>query len=269
MKTPYTIDCHSHSNNSPDGSNSVLQMCARAAELQLDAYAITDHCEINAYYQDGYDKMTAGSAKAVSEAKEQYAGKLNLLFGIELGQPLQDLPQAQAQLNKYPYDLVIGSLHNISGCEDFAFLDYSTCDVNAMIRRYYEELYAMAKWGGFDVLGHLTYPLRYIKGMAKVDVDMSLVEDLIRDTLRTIAEKHLAIEINTSGLRQQLGVTMPDLYYVKLFRELGGELLCIGSDSHCVEDLGKGVIDAIEIARAAGFEHITYFKERKPVMLGI
>ena len=89
----------------------------------------------------------------------------------------------------------------------------------------------LCQWGGFDTLAHMTYPLRYIIGKYQIPVDMKPYEEVIREILKTVADKNLALEINTAGLRREIGQTSPTLEYVKLFRELGGELLTFGSDA--------------------------------------
>ena len=77
------------------------------------------------------------------------------------------------------------------------------------------------------------------------------------------------LEINTSGLRQKYGDVLPSLKYVKLFRELGGEIVSVGSDAHTVADLGSGIADGAKTALEADFKYICYFKERKPNFIKI
>ncbi|MCI7350510.1 MAG: histidinol phosphate phosphatase, partial [Ruminococcus sp.] len=94
-------------------------------------------------------------------------------------------------------------------------------------------------------------------------------EELIAESFKTLISNGKGIEINTSGLRQKYGKTFPDLSYLKLYKDLGGEILTIGSDAHCTADLGKGVKEGSELAQAAGFKRICYFEERKPVFVEI
>lgn len=98
---------------------------------------------------------------------------------------------------------------------------------------------------------------------------MSAHEEMIREIFRTIINNGKGIEINTSGLRQPYGKALPDLRWVKLYRELGGEILSLGSDAHCTADLGKNLADGAEIALEAGFNQLCYFKERKPHFIDI
>ena len=98
----------------------------------------------------------------------------------------------------------------------------------------------------FDVLAHLTYCLRYMKQRDGIEPDISRFDELIAESFRALIEKGRGIEINTSGIRQGFGDCFPDLKYARLFRDLGGEILSIGSDAHRVEDIGSDIEKGIE-----------------------
>ncbi len=279
------IDCHTHTQFSVD-SEADLGMCAeRADRLGLAAYAVTDHCECNSWYpaehySDGddmhdsyrYKDCFLDSVAAVTALKEKYNDKLNLICGVEMGQP-QAAPEAAAFINADErVDFIIGSLHQIRGEKDFYYIDYTdlgTDKIYDLLERYFTELNEMCRTNSFDVLGHLTYCLRYMKQRHGIEPDISRFDDIIADSFRTLAQNGKGIEINTSGLRQGFGETFPNLRYTKLFREMGGEIISVGSDAHTAEDIGKNVRDGIEIAKAAGFTRIAYFKKRQPQFIAI
>lgn len=279
------IDCHTHTQFSVD-SEADLGMCAeRADRLGLAAYAVTDHCECNSWYpaehySDGddmhdsyrYKNCFLDSVAAVTALKEKYNGKFNLICGVEMGQP-QAAPEAAAFINADErVDFIIGSLHQIRGEKDFYYIDYTdlgTDKIYDLLERYFTELNEMCHTNSFDVLGHLTYCLRYMKQRHGIEPDISRFDDIIADSFRTLAQNGKGIEINTSGLRQGFGETFPNLRYTKLFREMGGEIISVGSDAHTAEDIGKNVRDGIEIAKAAGFTRIAYFKKRQPQFIAI
>ena len=48
------MDVHNHSNLSPDGTNDPEDMVKRAIELGIGYYALTDHLEINKFYDEEY-----------------------------------------------------------------------------------------------------------------------------------------------------------------------------------------------------------------------
>lgn len=278
------IDCHTHTQFSVDSEADINTMIERACELDLKAYAVTDHCECNAWYPKehynadtyndyfNYCKDFEDSVSALTVLKEKYQGKLNLICGIEMGQATHDFDIAEKIVNDKRLDFVIGSMHQLPGIEDFAFINYSKYtehEIYLLLERYFNEIYSLCKWGKFDVLGHLTYTLRYIKGDFGLDADITRFDEIIAESFKALVHNGCGIEINTSGLRQNYSDTFPSLKYVKLFRELGGEILSIGSDAHNVNDLGKGIAEGIEIAKLAGFNHLCYFKQRKPVFINI
>ena len=72
-----------------------------------------------------------------------------------------------------------------------------------------------------------------------------------------------------SGLRQKVRQAPPGPGYVKLYKALGGEILTIGSDAHCTADIGRDIYAGVEMAQAAGFKYLTYFKKHEPKFIKI
>lgn len=157
----------------------------------------------------------------------------------------------------------------VKGWDDFYYLDYKKTDPYQILRLYFEELLEMARWGKFDVLGHLTYPLRYIEGDFGIKIDMDIYKNIITDIFKSLIKNGMGIEINTSGLREKIGVTLPDEAFVKMYRKLGGEIITVGSDAHCTDDLGKGISEGIALAKKCGFDKIYYYNRRIPVAINI
>ena len=108
-----------------------------------------------------------------------------------------------------------------------------------------------------------------MKRRCGIEPDISRFDEIIAESFRELAAQDKGIEINTSGIRQGFGDTFPSLKYVKMFRDLGGELVSVGSDAHKVEDLGKNIAEGTEIARAAGFDRLCYFKKHRPYFVKI
>lgn len=265
------FDFHSHSNLSPDGDNTPEQMAEQAIKLGMKHYSLTDHLEINKFYDEEYlyEEPVRQASLIMPELKEKYKEKITLLYGVELGQPLHDMPLTGRVLSTYNYDFIIGSCHMVKGWDDFYYLDYKKVDPCYLLGLYFDEILEMAEWGKFDVLGHLTYPLRYITGDFGIEIDMSRYDSIIKKIFETLAKNELGMEINTSGLRQNFGKTFPDAKYIKMFFDAGGRILSIGSDSHCVADLGKGIQEGIALAREIGFKEVAFFKNRTPAFIGI
>ena len=62
---------------------------------------------------------------------------------------------------------------------------------------------------------------------------------------------------------------MPDESVIRRYRELGGEILTIGSDAHCTDDLGRGIEEGIRIAKNCGFTSVAVYHKRRPQFIGI
>lgn len=271
------IDCHTHTSNSPDGQNTVTDSINRAIELGLKAFAVTEHCEANRLYgpdscpvkynEEHYFnnlEIFQHSMKENTALKEKYRDKLNFINGIELGQAEHDFEAAEKIVSDERLDYVIGSVHELPGREDFAFLDYSKENIHSLLEQYFSEVLKLCRWGKFDILGHLTYPLRYIEGEAGIITDITEFDDIIRECFRKLIHNGKGIEVNTSGLRQQYKKTFPDIRYINMFRDCGGKIITLGSDAHHTQDIACGIKEGTCIIQAAGFDKVYYFRNRKP-----
>lgn len=280
MNPRILVDCHTHTAFSFDSTTPLEQMCRQALRLGISVYAVTDHCDHCADTADQeptcleFDKSrawedTEEAFLGVSAWKEAHPDfPVKVLNGIELGQSLQDLPVAE-QILARPYDMVIGSLHSISGHPDFYYLNYremSKVEIDRLLSAYFKEMLRTVVWGKFDTLAHITYPFRYLVEQG-VPFSLSSFDDQIDEVLRALAQSGKALEVNTSGLRQKIGQTLPPEKYLKRFRELGGEFVTIGSDAHRVEDVGSGIKEGYHILQKAGFSKLTYFEKRRPVLI--
>lgn len=268
MRYRYISDCHTHSDNSSDGADSIMMLCERAAALGFYALAITDHCECDAYFTEEYDKSIRQSFFETRKAKAVFDGQLKILSGVELGQPLQNLGAAEDALSACEFDFVLASAHILPGMDDFYYMDYTQNEIGSLLKEYFNYVYEMVEWGKFDSLAHLTYPLRYMVGRG-FQVDLSQFHEEIDRILSRLIADGKALEINTSGLRQEIGCTMPDLGLVSRYRELGGTYITIGSDAHRWADVGAGVEDGMQLAQRGGFKHFTLFEKRTPRLVPI
>lgn len=266
------IDLHTHTESSFDGHYPAEQMCEAAVNNDISIYAITDHFDVDFFEAHNLDKRQKSSYEDIISAKEKFSDKIKVLRGIEMGQPTYDLPLTEKSLARFEYDFVIGSIHNLRKTPDFCELDYQNLtqdEVYSLLERYFEEELILAKWNGFDTFAHLTYPMRYIVQSGRFNIDLSRFDDVTDEIFKTLIANGKALEINTSGLRQPIGKTMPTENYVRRFKELGGEFLTLGSDAHFTEHVGAGIDEGYAIAESSGFEYVTYFENRKPVKVKI
>jgi len=273
MKYKFISDSHIHSKNSFDGHDSAIMMCERAANLGLYSVTITDHCECNEYYGNDenidYRKAIENSIKDTSKARAMYMDRVNVYTGIELGQPYQNMRAAEEVLSLADYDFVIGSLHNLRDERDFYFLEYTPQNAPILLDRYFAELTELAELNCFDSLAHLTYPMRYISAYPDITANINYFKNELDKVLSTLAKNDKALEVNTSGLRQKIGKTLPDEDVIKRFRELGGKYVTIGSDAHRWGDLGSGIEEGLQLLLKCGFTHFTVYEKRCPKLLPI
>lgn len=261
------IDCHSHSDCSPDAKNTMHEMYQKACELGLSVYGISDHCEIDLYREDGYcERIERAKEEMQKEKLRRQPGTL-LLYGIEIGQPMKNLDLARDIVQKNNYDFVLYSLHRAGSTPDFSLMDFqrdyaSYEKQQDLLNEYYEELLQMARTESYDLLAHPTYPLRHLKCLGvNLDGQQELLDEIFREVIR----RGKGIEINSSGYNahHHTNELMPEYPLIQRYRQLGGEILSFGSDAHTTADLGAGLKQAKEAALSAGFRYVAYFVQRK------
>ncbi|MBR3692236.1 MAG: histidinol-phosphatase HisJ family protein [Clostridia bacterium] len=268
----FLADYHNHTHLSPDGfaHASYAAMGAAAAEAGLAELCITEHCECNGFFMSrteniGFTYDREACRAELMEAREQLGDRIALPFGVEIGQATQVPEKAAAVLAGEDYDFIIGSLHNIRGQVDFGLIEYQSAEECAdMLRRYVAELYELCAGEVFDVVGHVDYPLRYMR--RRFDVDFCPLEEELRALFSLIAEKGKGIEINTKVLRGQNPIYTQQDYLLRLFREQGGEILTLGSDAHRPEDVGAGLRESAELAISQGFDRIATYRRHVPTL---
>lgn len=271
----FVCDCHCHSEWSFDGCEKTDDLCEQAIKLGLNIITVTDHCEANGWNTPedsefgNFSELIPQSIKHLKESQKKYSSQIKLLRGIELGQAMQDLSSADKALALDDYDFVLGSVHNVRNTKDFYWLEYTEDFAKEILYTYFNEVLEVAEWNKFDSLAHITYPLRYIVGEHKVNVDINDYLYIIDEIFKTLIKNNKALEVNTSGLRQKIGVTMPDRFLLSRYKSLGGEYVTIGSDAHTVADLGKGINEGLHLLKEIGFTHYTYFEKHKPVNVPI
>jgi len=264
---PLIFDNHSHSEHSFDGSGKVHDICLSAIENGVTGFSITDHCEIGKYHPDTADwqQQLAQLRREVFEAREHFGSKIKISFGVEIGQPIHDEVMAQKVASAFDYDVIIGSIHNVRGEEDFYYLSKRNggFDIKSMIDRYFAEQLEMAKWGGYDIHAHLTYAYRYL-GHGSGIPEPQQYEELLRELFANLIQKGIALEVNTSGAyRTPPSGLLPQLWELKLYRQCGGELVTIGSDSHKPATIAGGNAEGREMLLAAGFKYQAFYQNRK------
>ena len=90
-----------------------------------------------------------------------------------------------------------------------------------------------------------------------------------RDVIAAILEQVIAdgkgIELNTSSFRYGLPDLQPCTEILRLYLDLGGSVLTLGSDSHEPAHLAAHIGEVRERLRGVGYEHFCTFERFEPV----
>ncbi len=141
MSAMRLIDMHVHSDNSPDGTHSPMYICEHSVKNGLRSVAITDHCEIDKFFLQKYNSIIFHSYFECVKARAAFEGQLLVLIGLEIGQPLSNLPLSDKVVSKNPYDYILGSVHTPKGQTlDIKEIEYDKLDVYKFMEDYFLEL---------------------------------------------------------------------------------------------------------------------------------
>lgn len=267
-------DYHTHTSFSTDSECNPESMAERAVAMGLEILCITDHMDyFFPYPPDG--NFTFDPDKyftSLENLKVKYKNRLDIRIGVELGlrneKDIIEKTQIKCSelVNKYPLDFVIGSTH-ILAYEDPFYAEYWNKRTRAEgLREYFISILDNIKnYNCFDIYGHLDYIVRYMPTEPR-DYNYNDYREIIDEILKGLITAGKGIEINTAGIRYGLDFCHPKKEIMKRYRELGGEIVTIGSDAHKAEYLAGNFDQACKLLSSVGFDYYTVFKNRKPVM---
>lgn len=263
-------DFHMHTEFSGDSEAPVRAMLDAALERGMEAVCITDH--IDEDYPEDSETGTNPFLfdldqyfQVLREIKKEYADRLDLRIGVELGLQPHLGERYRKLIETYPFDFVIGSLHVIHGMDPYdgvIFEGRSDADV------YREAFQATAEnldqVKDFDVLGHLDYVVRYGRHQAR-EYSYRAFSDEIDEILKKVIHMGKGIEMNMGGFKYGLGFCNPHPDVIRRYRELGGEIITVGADAHRPEHVAFDFEKAGDILRNCGFRYYAEYRNRKPI----
>ena len=263
-------DFHMHTEFSGDSEAPVRAMLDAALERGMEAVCITDH--IDEDYPEDSETGTNPFLfdldqyfQVLREIKKEYADRLDLRIGVELGLQPHLGERYRKLIETYPFDFVIGSLHVIHGMDPYdgvIFEGRSDADV------YREAFQATAEnldqVKVFDVLGHLDYVVRYGRHQAR-EYSYRAFSDEIDEILKKVIHMGKGIEMNMGGFKYGLGFCNPHPDVIRRYRELGGEIITVGADAHRPEHVAFDFEKAGDILRNCGFRYYAEYRNRKPI----
>ncbi len=263
-------DFHIHSNYSMDCKYPMNDMAIKAIDNNLKSICFTDHIDLD-ITENKIDLLfhTDDYFEKIKKIKYKYIKKLKVLSGVEIGlQP--HLAQRYNQLiNNNPFDFVIASVHTVGGIEILSDTYLNNKKPLDTIIDYYKEMYeCIDNFNNYDVLGHIDLIDRYLPKEQKLP-EINDYKWIIEKILTKIIEQGKGIELNTSGLRYGLEYFHPKIEILNLYKQLGGEIITIGSDAHIPSNVGYMYKEAEKLLRELNFKYIFIYKERKKIPIHI
>ena len=269
-------DMHMHTWFSTDSEACPRDMADEAVRKGLKTICFTDHFDKDdlEWGEEGIFDVDAYFVE-MQKLQEEYAGKLNIRIGIELGLRTYLKDYYEELTKKYPFDFVIGSVHNVPYKKDaegnILYTDPAAeklftdrTDKEAYRLMMETTLENVRTSDCFQTLGHLDNVVRYGKSREK-EYSYTDYADIIDEILKLLIEKEKGLEVNSAGLKYGLPFAHPHPDVLKRYRELGGEIITIGADAHKPEHIAYDFAKAEEILKSCGFKYYTEFFEQKPV----
>lgn len=262
-------DCHVHTTLSHDGISSIADYIAYAPAIGVDEITFTEH----------YDDYTGLDTKLfpvnMAEYYDQYLQnhtnpKVKINFGIEIGLQPHIVNLVNHLTNQYPLDFIIGSSHITCKKDvgsDPSFFDGYSRKEN-YLRYFSEVLKNILSHDQFDVYGHLDYIVRY-GNYAETKIAYQEFQEILDEILKSLIKKGKGIEINTSGFRYGLGSAHPNPDIIKRYKELGGQIITLGSDAHKIQDVCSHFPAVLDMLEQVGYQELAIYHHRSPDFIKI
>lgn len=256
------FDFHMHSRVSFDSSADPMAMVAAAEKAGLREICFTDHLDYDPL--DPAHKLTFDTAYYNQVYDSLHSPTVQIRRGMEFGMLPDNRETFQRDLQRRHFDFVIGSVHFTGGLDPYFpefWADKTVAEATLMNLR--ETLLCVRAHEDFDVLGHITYLSKTQYNPEKKPIALSDHRDLVDEIFKTLIAKGKGIEINTSGV-DICGAYLPDRAYLERFRQLGGEIVTVGSDAHAPGRVGQYCLEAAKMVCDI-FGYVCTFCDRRPV----
>lgn len=269
------FNCHTHTSYSPDGKADLLDICEEALSDGLSGFAVTDHLNCEEHGASVNFSNIKKSFVKTNSAKKEYCGKLIIASGVEIGDPIFCPAIAEKAAQTLSFDVLLASVHTLFMHGDLFrlfridFSEYTEEQLDAVMLQYFHDINKMLNSIDFDILCHLTLPLRYIEKRCKRKVQLERYESAISDVLKALIRLDRALEINSSGFSEGDRFFMPDENIINMYIALGGTKFTLGSDSHINGRLSRGLEAAAELLLSRGITELYYYINRKPIKYSI
>lgn len=261
------FDLHTHHFRCGHADGTIRDYVEAGIKQGLQVIGISDHSPYFAYNEDQpFPKITMkksefeGYVQEVLKLKEEYAGKIEVLLGIESDFSPESASIYQAELVQYPFDYIIGSVHHTFGVSIFNKSRWKGLQPDKAIEtksEYYRLIRASAQSGMFQILGHIDA----MKGNYPAFSGIKTPE-VIDETLKIIADSNVAIEINTSGKTKLSGGWYPSDDILERALHFGVDVT-FGSDAHKPSRVGDEWDEVAQRLQEIGFKRWVFYRQKQ------
>ena len=252
-------DFHMHSRVSFDGHDTGRQLVEAAERAGLKEICFTDHMD----YTPEMD-MVFDPEHYSREYDHLGSGKVLIRRGVEFGLLPDSVERMREDLTKRNYDFVIGSVHFVGDQDVYMRPYWQDKTPREAVRFFLEEtLKCVQVHTDYDVLGHLLFISKSPENPTRKTVRYDDYRELLDEILRQVVCHGKGLEVNTSGV-DRCGGYLPTMDYLRRFRELGGEIVTVGSDAHTASRVGQYCTRAAEEVKEI-FGYVCTFENRRPI----
>lgn len=259
-------DCHLHSHFSSDSQAEPADVIRTASE-KLAGICMTEHNDFDYPPEDGKVVFSLDLEKylnAYEALRSTLPENFTLLLGVEQGLQKSVADRVNSYDPEGRLDFIIGSSHLVRGKDPYYPSFWEDRTAADTLGAYFDSILEnLTCCTNFDVYGHLDYITRYIPGRPDdFRLPDSCVEQ-IDEILKKLISLGKGIEVNTAGYHHGDSPN-PGKAVLKRYRQLGGEILTIGSDAHRPEDIAFHFEECRQLLLDCGFRYFTVFKKRRP-----
>ena len=235
------IDTHLHSRISCDSEMGMQAACRQALKIGLKALVFTEHADFDPSDQGCgfYDDRKYN--EELAEARVAMGRSLKIYKGIEITYQPRRRQQILDFIHQHQFDFTIGSVHMVGSKDvsrpELAKKHYGAIEEEQAYGEYFQEVEKLIDSRLFDCLGHLDLCKRY-GHLHYGPLVYKKYEKNYKKILKHLIQADMLLEVNTSGLRQQVKETFPPYPAVLEYLKMGGTKLTLGSDAHRVQDIG-------------------------------
>lgn len=270
-------DYHVHSEFSDDSTYLVENIIQDAIKMDMDEICITDHVDYG--IKPDYNEVSKEESvimplnvnypvyfTKLDNLKEKYKSKIMIKQGLEFGVQTHTIQKYEELYQKYKenLDFVILSIHQVNNREFWNYDFQNGKTEHQHYQSYYKEMYqCVQNFHHYSVLGHMDMLKRY-DDQENYDAFKENI-DIIIKILKYIIADGKGIELNTSSVKYGLNDTMPAQSILKLYYDLGGRIITIGSDSHKKGELGASIERMKKVLINIGFKEFCTFENMQPI----